>query len=71
MSEVTTIKVPKTVRDRLQEVAAARGLTMAQAIDKLIDAAGTRPKPTIGGYRSNNPLSAEQIDKELGAGFGA
>ncbi|KAF0849360.1 hypothetical protein [Nocardia caishijiensis] len=66
MSEVTTIEVPKAVCDKLRAFAVARGLTAAQAIDVLIDAADARPKPTIGGYRSNDPLSAEEIDKELG-----
>ncbi|NKX87409.1 hypothetical protein [Nocardia coubleae] len=66
MSEVTTLEVPKAVHDRLWAFAVARGLTAAQAIDVLIDAADARPKPTIGGYRSNDPLSAEEIDKELG-----
>lgn len=28
------------------------------------------PKPRIGGYRSTAPLTAEQIDAELAAGFG-
>lgn len=71
MSDVTTIKVPKTVRDRLMQVATSKGVTLAQAIDGLLDESGQRPKPTIGGYRSNQPLSAEQIDRELGKGFGA
>ena len=28
------------------------------------------PRRRIGGYRSGNAMSAEQIDAELGAGFG-
>ncbi|MBO0855114.1 MAG: hypothetical protein J2P18_15280 [Nocardia sp.] len=71
MPDLTTIKVPKVVRDRLQRVAASKGLTLAQAIDQLLDTAAARPKPTIGGYRSNRPLSAEEIDQELSTGFGA
>jgi uncharacterized protein YndB with AHSA1/START domain len=29
-----------------------------------------RPKPTIGGFRSERPLTAEEIDAELAGGFG-
>ena len=29
-----------------------------------------RPRPRVGGYRSREPLSAEQIDVELSRGFG-
>lgn len=29
-----------------------------------------RPRPRIGGYRSERPLSAEEIDAELAGGFG-
>jgi hypothetical protein len=68
---MTTIKVPKTVRDRLQRVAASQGVTLAQAIDQLLDSTSARPKPTMGGYRSGRPLSAEEIDHELGKGFEA
>lgn len=71
MSELTAIKVPTVVRDRLQRVAAIRGVTLAQAIDQLLDVSEDRPKPAIGGYRSNRPLSAEEIDQQLGTGFGA
>ncbi|MQY24943.1 hypothetical protein [Nocardia aurantia] len=71
MSDMTTIKVPKSVRDRLQQVAASNDLTLAGAIDLLLEKAGTRPKPTTGGYRSDRPLSAEDIDRELAGGFGA
>ncbi len=39
--------------------------------DTLIDAAGARPKPKAGGYRSDKPLSGGEIDRELGTGFGA
>ncbi|GII88379.1 hypothetical protein Ssi03_63690 [Sphaerisporangium siamense] len=68
---VTTIKVPKSTRDRLHRLAAADGLTLAQEIDKLIDQHAPRPKPSIGGFRSARPLSAEEIDAELIEGFGA
>lgn len=67
---VTTIKVPKATRDRLHRLAAADGLTLAQEIDKLIDQHAPRPRPTVGGFRSDRPLSAEEIDAELAAGFG-
>lgn len=30
-----------------------------------------RPRPRIGGYRSKDPLSAEEIDAALARGFGA
>lgn len=30
----------------------------------------TRPRPKVGGYRSQNPLTAEEIDAELAEGFG-
>ncbi|RDI66124.1 hypothetical protein [Nocardia pseudobrasiliensis] len=66
----TTIKVPKATRDRLHRLAAAHGLTLAQQIDKLMDEQAPRPKPTIGGYRSEHPLSAEEIDDQLAGGFG-
>ncbi|WP_405132807.1 hypothetical protein [Nocardia sp. NBC_01388] len=68
---MTTIKVPKAVRDRLLEVATSNGLTLGQALDHLLGKVGARPKPTVGGYRSRRPLSAEEIDRELGQGFGA
>jgi antitoxin (DNA-binding transcriptional repressor) of toxin-antitoxin stability system len=29
-----------------------------------------RPRPRVGGYRSDHPLSAEEIDAELAQGFG-
>jgi hypothetical protein len=67
----TTIKVPKTTRDRLHRLAAEDGLTLAQEIDKLIDQHSPRPKPTIGGFRSGSSLSAEEIDAELAHGFGS
>jgi len=66
----TTIKVPKRTRDRLHRLAQAEGLTLAQAIDKLIDEAAPRPRPSIGGFRSGQPLDAEAIDAELASGFG-
>ncbi|WP_161605946.1 hypothetical protein [Microlunatus speluncae] len=67
---MTTIKVSKGTRDRLHRLAAADGLTLAQEIEKLMDRAGARPKPTVGGYRSGKPLSAEEIDAVLAGGFG-
>ena len=67
----TTIKVPKATRDRLRRLAAADGLTLAEEIDKLIDQRVPRPRPTVGGFRSDRPLSAEEVDAELAAGFGA
>lgn len=68
---VTTIKVSKRTRDRLHRLARAEGLTLAQAIDKLIDEAAPRPRPSVGGFRSGQPLDAEAIDAELASGFGA
>jgi hypothetical protein len=67
---VTTIKVPKATRDRLHRIAKAEGITLAQAIDKLIDRDAPRPRPSIGGFRSSRPLDAEAIDAELARGFG-
>jgi hypothetical protein len=67
----TTIKVPKRTRDRLHRLAAAEGLTLAQAIDKLIDKAALRPRPSVGGFSSGQPLDAEAIDAALADGFGA
>jgi hypothetical protein len=68
---VTTIKVPERTRDRLRRFAKTEGLTLAQAIDKLIDQAAPRPRPSIGGFSSGRPLDAEAIDAELARGFGA
>jgi hypothetical protein len=68
---VTTIKVPKATRDRLHRLAQAEGITLAQAIEKLMEQVAPRPRPTIGGFRSEAPLSAEAIDAELATGFGA
>ena len=67
---VTTVKVPKATRDRLHRLAAADGLTLAQEIEKLIDLHVPRPKPTIGGFRSERVLTAEELDEELANGFG-
>ncbi|HMQ38571.1 MAG TPA: hypothetical protein PKE46_13095 [Micropruina sp.] len=67
---VTTVKVPKATRDRLHRLAAADGLTLAQEIEKLIDLHVPRPKPTIGGFRSERALTAEELDEELANGFG-
>lgn len=66
---VTTIKVPKVTRDRLHRLAAADGLTLAQAIDRLIDRHAPRPRPSVGGFRSKRPLSAKEIEAELLRGF--
>lgn len=66
----TTIKVPKTTRDRLHRLAAADGLTLAQEIDKLISEHAPRPKPATGGFHSERPLTAEEIDAELADGLG-
>jgi hypothetical protein len=66
----TTIKVPKATRDRLHRLAAADGLTLAQEIDKLIAQHTPRPRPTVGGFRSSRPLTAEEIDDQLAAGLG-
>jgi len=68
---VTTIKVPKATRDRLHRLAQAEGLTLAQAIDRLMDQSAPRPRPSFGGFRSDRPLDAEAIDAELARGFGA
>jgi hypothetical protein len=67
---VTTIKVPKATRDRLHRLAAADGLTLAQEIDRLIERQAPRPRPSVGGFRSGRPLTAEEIDAELAGGFG-
>lgn len=67
---VTTVKVPKATRDRLHRLAAADGLTLAQEIEKLIDLHVPRPKPTIGGFRSERALTSEELDEELANGFG-
>jgi hypothetical protein len=67
----TTIKVPKATRDRLHRLAAADGVTLAQEIDKLVSGRSPRPRPTTGGFRSDRPLSAEEIDEQLADGFGA
>lgn len=67
---MTTIKVPKAVRDRLHRLAAADGVTLAQEIDKLVRERAPRPRPATGGFRSSGPLTAEEIDGQLAAGFG-
>jgi len=57
---MTTIKVPKSLRNRLHRLAAADGLTLAQEIDKLIGERVPRPTPTIGGSagpRRNRPAN--------------
>lgn len=67
---MTTIKVPKATRDRLHRLAAADGVTLAQEIEKLIAERAPRPRPATGGFRSDRPLSAEEIDERLASGFG-
>jgi hypothetical protein len=67
---MTTIKVPKVLRDRLHELAAADGLTLAQEIERLMERATERRKPTIGGFRSGEPWSAADADEALLKGFG-
>jgi hypothetical protein len=67
---MTTIKVPKAIRDRLHRLAAADGVTLAQEIDKLVRERVPRPRPATGGFRSSRPLTAEEIDGQLSAGFG-
>ena len=67
---MTTIKVPKATRDRLHRLAAADGFTLAQEIDKLVSERAPRPRPATGGFRSSRPLTAEEIDGQLAAGFG-
>ena len=67
---MTTIKVPKATRDRLHRLAAADGVTLAQEIDKLVSERAPRPRPATGGFRSSRPLTAEEIDGQLAAGFG-
>jgi hypothetical protein len=66
----TTIKVPKTTRDRLHRLAEQDGLTLAQEIEKLIEQSGRRPKPSVGGFHSGGSLTAEEIDEELARGLG-
>jgi hypothetical protein len=67
---MTTIKVPKATRDRLHRLASADGVTLAQEIDKLVSERAPRPRPTTGGFRSDRPLSAEDIDEQLAVGWG-
>jgi hypothetical protein len=67
---MTTIKVPKATRDRLHRLAAADGVTLAQEIDKLVRERAPRCRPATGGFRSTRPLTAEEIDDQLTAGFG-
>jgi hypothetical protein len=67
---MTTIKVSKATRDRLHRLASADGVTLAQEIDKLIREQAPRPRPSTGGFRGGRPLTAEEIDDQLAAGFG-
>src|SRR5262249_49810861 len=66
---MTTIKGRRATRARLHRLAAADGVTLAQEIDKLVSERALRPRPTTGGFRSNRPLSAEEIDELLADGF--
>jgi hypothetical protein len=66
----TTIKVPKTTRDRLHRLAAEDGLTLAQEIEKLMDDQRRRPKLSVGGFRSERPWTAEELDEDLRRGLG-
>ena len=59
------LTLPIATRDRLQQLAAADGLTLAQEIGELIDLHAPRPKPTVGGFRSGRALTSEEIDEEL------
>ena len=68
---MTTIKVPKELRNRLRALADDDGLTLAGEIEKLMQGRPQRPKPTIGGFRSGRPMTAEEIDEALAAGLGA
>lgn len=67
---MTTIKVPKVLRDRLHRLAVEDGLTLAQEIERLMERNAPRPKPTIGGFRSDKQWSAIDADDELLEGFG-
>ncbi|GAA2283620.1 hypothetical protein GCM10009853_042730 [Glycomyces scopariae] len=67
---MTTIKVPKVLRDRLHELALEDGLTLAQEIEQLMNRAVPRRKPTVGGFRSDRPYSAAEAEDEMMAGFG-
>lgn len=67
---MTTIKVSTELRNRLRVLAERDGVTLAGEIERLIEERSTRPLPTIGGFRSGNPLTAEQIDEALASGFG-
>lgn len=64
---MTTIRVSQRTHDRLRRLADSDGLTLAQEIEKLLDRNSPRPKPTIGGFRSGNPLSSEEINEALAA----
>jgi prevent-host-death family protein len=48
-----------------------RGRVIAVIVPAAEHEAPRRPRPKIGGYRSDNPLTAEEIDDELARGFGA
>ena len=67
---MTTIKVPKVLRDRLHQLAVEDGLTLAQEIERLMERNAPRPKPSVGGFRSGSRWSAVDADEELLKGFG-
>lgn len=50
-----------TERGRVVAIVSPAGTTQEQ----------TKPRPRIGGYRSANPITAEEIDRELARGFGS
>ncbi|WP_344485661.1 hypothetical protein [Glycomyces endophyticus] len=67
---MTTIKVPKVLRDRLHQLAVADGLTLAQEIELLMKKNAPRPEPRFGGFRSEKPLTSDEIEAKLTSGFG-
>ncbi|WP_156937618.1 hypothetical protein [Haloglycomyces albus] len=68
---MTTIKVPKSLRNQLQRMAKDEGAaTLAELIQILADRRSGRTRPPFGGFHSGDPLTAEEIDAELKRGFG-
>lgn len=47
-----------------------RGRVIAVITPAGPDGQPRRPRPRVGGYRSEHPLTAEEIDAELAHGFG-
>lgn len=45
------------------------GRTIAVIRPAVLDDQPRRPRPKVGGYRSEKPLTAEEIDAELARGF--